>query len=79
MSLGQKTYHIQTKKLLPNMTSTSALEEQIVALVQRLKETKETERLEEACKEAERKEAEATAERAHLEEEERRLWEEAEA
>ena len=59
------------------MSSTNALEEQIVALVRKLKETKEAERMEEACKEVERKEAEVVAERAHLEEQ-RRLREEAE-
>ena len=50
------------------MSSASALEAQIAALVQRLEETKEAER-------KERKEAEAAAERARLEEE-CRLWEE---
>ena len=55
------------------MSSVSILEEQIVALVQKLEETKETERLEKECKEAE-----AMAERAPLEEQ---CWlqEEAEA
>ena len=59
------------------MFTTSALEEQIAALVRRLNETKEAERLEEVQKEAEHKEAEAAAERARKEER-RRLQEEAE-
>ena len=50
------------------MPSTNALEEQIAALVRQLEETKEAQRMEEVHKEAERKEAEAMAERACQEE-----------
>ena len=50
------------------MSFTSTLEEQIAALICRLEETKEAERMEEVHKEAERKEAEAVAKRAHQEE-----------
>ena len=46
------------------MSSTSVLEAQIAALVQRLEETKEAEQWENECKEVE-----AAAKRAHLEEE----------
>ena len=56
------------------ITTTTALEQQIAALLHQLKETKEAERLE-----AVQKEAEATAEKAHEEEEQRRLRAEAEA
>ena len=45
-------------------TTTSLLEQQIAALLRQLEETKEAERLE-----AEGKEAEAVAEKAHVEEE----------
>ena len=55
-------------------TTTSLLEQQITALLRRLEETKEAERLEAA-----RKEAEAAAEKARVEEEQRRLQAEAEA
>ena len=55
-------------------TTTSLLEQQIAALLHQLKETKEAERLEAA-----RKEAEAAAEKAHVEEEQRRLQAKAEA
>ena len=55
-------------------TTTSLLEQQIVALLRQLEETKEAERLEAA-----RKEAEAMAEKARVEEEQRRLQAEAEA
>ena len=54
-------------------TTTTALEQQIVALLRQLEETKEAERLEAA-----RKEAEAAAEKACVEEEEQRLQAEAE-
>ena len=57
------------------MSSASALEAQIAALVQRLEEVKEAERWENKRKEVECKEVEAAAERAHLEEE-RRVQEE---
>ena len=57
------------------MSSASVLEAQIAALVQRFEEMKEAERWENEHKEAECKEAEAVAERAHLEEE-RRVQEE---
>ena len=55
------------------MTTTTALEQQIAALVCQLEETKEAEKREEA-----RREAEATAEKAHKEEEQCRLQAEAE-
>ena len=55
-------------------TTTSLLEQQITALLCQLEETKEAERLEAA-----RKEAEAAAEKAHVEEEQRRLQAEVEA
>ena len=54
-------------------TTTSLLEQQIAALLHQLEETKEAERLEAAWKEAE-----ATAEKARVEEEQRRLQAEAE-
>ena len=54
------------------MSSSNALEEQIVALVHQLEETREAEKQEEAHKEVERKEAEAAAERA-CQEEQRKL------
>ena len=60
------------------MSSTSTLENQIAALIRKLKEAKEAKKLEEARREAEHKEAEAAAERARLEEQ-HRLQEEAEA
>ena len=50
------------------MPSSNALEEQIVALICQLQETREAEKREEAQKEAEQKEAEAAAERAFQEE-----------
>ena len=50
------------------MTTTTVLEQQIVALVRQLEETKEAERLEIA-----RREVEAVAEKARKEEEQRRL------
>ena len=59
-------------KPLP-MTTTTALEQQIAALLCQLEETKEAERLEAA-----RKEVEAAAEKAHVEEEQQRLQAEAE-
>ena len=55
------------------MTTTTALKQQIAALLCQLEETKEAERLEAA-----RKEAEAVAEKARKEEEQRRLQAEAE-
>ena len=55
-------------------TTSSLLKQQIAALLRQLEETKEAERLE-----AEWKEAEATAEKAHVEEEQRRLQAEVEA
>ena len=55
------------------MSSASTLEAQIAALVQHLEEAKEAER-----RENERKEAEAAAKRACLDEE-HRMWEEGEA
>ena len=55
-------------------TTTSLLEQQIAALLCQLEETKEAERLE-----AELKEAEAAAEKARVEEEQRRLQAEVEA
>ena len=54
-------------------TTTTALEQQITALLCKLKEMKDAERLEAA-----RKEAEAPAEKAYMEEEQRRLQAEAE-
>ena len=54
-------------------TTTSLLEQQIAALLRQLKETKEAERLEAVWKEAE-----AAAEKACVEEEQRRLQAEAE-
>ena len=48
------------------MTTTTTLEQQIVALLRQLEETKEAERLEAA-----RREAEAMEEKAHVEEEQR--------
>ena len=59
------------------MSSSNALEEQIVALICQLKETREAERREEVHREVERKEVEAVVERA-CEVEQRRLQEEAE-
>ena len=56
------------------MTTTTVLEKQIAALVRQLKETKEAEKQEEA-----RREAEAVVEKARKEEEQCRLWVEAEA
>ena len=55
-------------------TTTSLLEQQITTLLRQLEETKEVERLE-----AVQKEAEAMAEKARVEEEQRRLQAEAEA
>ena len=54
------------------MTTTTVLEKQITAFVHQLEETKEAERLELA-----HREAEATAEKAHEEEAQRRLQAEA--
>ena len=60
------------------MSSSNVLEEQIVALVHQLKETREAKKREDARKEAEWKEPEAAAERA-CQKEQRRLQAEAEA
>ena len=60
------------------MSSSNALEEQILALVCQLEETREGERQEEAHREAKHKEVEAVVERA-CEAEQHRLQEEAEA
>ena len=76
--MGGKHIALNRKNLSIIMSSASAQEAQIAALIQCLEEAKEAECWENEHKEAERKEVEAATERARLEEE-RRVQEEREA